>query len=71
MNSHFLHRVRGEPDPKWLEDVPRQRPSQNEHALFAESCARIDARNRGLGKIIDILRETREELAIGNRNGRT
>lgn len=65
--SPFTCRQRGEPGPKWLvEQVPHTSPSKREHQLFAESCARIDARNKGLAEIASILRETREGLANDN-----
>lgn len=64
--SPFTCRQRGEPDPKWFEQDPHTPLTKREHQLFAESCARIDARNRGLAEIASILRETREGLASDN-----
>lgn len=64
--SPFTFRQRGEPDPKWLQQDAPTKLSKREHQLFAESCAHIDARNKGLDDIISILRETREDLAEDN-----
>lgn len=64
--SPFTCRQRGEPDPKWLQQDTPPKLSPREHNLFAASCARIDARNKTLGDIISILRETREGLASDN-----
>jgi len=66
MLSPFTSRQRGDPDPKWLEEVPHTPLNKHEHNLFAESCRRIDARNKGLAEIAGILRETREGLAVDN-----
>ncbi|HEY6019196.1 MAG TPA: hypothetical protein VIY48_04635 [Candidatus Paceibacterota bacterium] len=60
------HRGRGETKSIWLEQdqLAHLPPILKQH--FNDSCARIDARNKGLAEIASILRETREGLAADN-----